>query len=441
MFDGNGDLRKIDAFMKETATPEQKRGMRSAILAQCFGSLAYLAFQHGQVVVYLLALGMNSAKVMLYISLLPVADWLRVPLAYYADRMGKKRTGTFGLILTVAGFAVMTMAGFFPLKLIDPVVVIGIILYSLGTVIAGCSWFALLSPVVPRNVRGRFLGTLRFSWQTVGVAFAALFGAFLAFDSSIRTYQLLFAMITAGLLARIVFYLKIPELEKPTSTSEGLRGSIVKVIGTAGLLPFCSYVFLLSFFTSACPIVFALMEKDVLAFADNQVVWLGNMVMVGSLLGYLIVGKAVDRRGTKPVFLICHFGYGIAIFLFLLRGLWPASVIYVIGALSFLFGLVRASSSVAITTELLALIPEENKSLAASVSETFQFGGAGLSGILCAWALRAGMLNESWTLWGMELSQYDTLLLGFGIMVIMLVVTLGLVPSVLRKHALTPGHN
>ena len=77
--------------------------------------------------------------------------------------------------------------------------------------------------------------------------------------------------------------------------------------------------------------------------------------------------------------------------------------------------------------------------MAASVAETFRNGAVGLSGVLCAWILRSGMLADSWRLWGMEMSQYDTLLLGFAIMVVLLVVTLGLVPSVLRKHALFPG--
>jgi len=65
-------------------------------------------------------------------------------------------------------------------------------------------------------------------------------------------------------------------------------------------------------------------------------------------------------------------------------------------------------------------------------------GGIGLSGLLSAWALSLGVLSDSWTLWGQALSSYDAILLGYGGMVVLLVVTLGLVPSVLSKSEWMP---
>ena len=138
------------------------------------------------------------------------------------------------------------------------------------------------------------------------------------------------------------------------------------------------------------------------------------------------------------MFLLCHFGYGAVLLAFLGRGLAPGPVIAIVGVLNFLYGLVYASASIAITTELLALIPPENKSLSTSLLDGLYRTGGALSGILAGWALGLGMFTESWVLWGMPMSQYDTILLFWSLMVVLLVVTLGLVPSVMRKAQWVP---
>ena len=48
------------------------------------------------------------------------------------------------------------------------------------------------------------------------------------------------------------------------------------------------------------------------------------------------------------------------------------------------------------------------------------------------------MLSRSWSFLGTPMSQYDTILLIWGLMVVMLVVTLGLVPSVIGKAQWIP---
>jgi len=125
--------------------------------------------------------------------------------------------------------------------------------------------------------------------------------------------------------------------------------------------------------------------------------------------------------------------------LFLLRATNPGSLaIVLLAVVHFVYGSVWAASSIAISTEMLALIPPDNKSISTSICTVLMRLGGALSGALSAWAIQAGFLSEQWTLLGRALSQYDTILLGFAIMVIMLVVTLGLVPSVMRKAEWVP---
>lgn len=207
------------------------------------------------------------------------------------------------------------------------------------------------------------------------------------------------------------------------------------LLQTPGLASFTCYLFLLALVTAYSPTLFNLIEKDILHFGDDRIIALGTVLMIGSVIGYLFGGKAVDRWGTKPVFLGCHFGYALILMLFLLR---PADaslrmLTALLGTLHFAFGFVFAASSIAISTEMLALIPADNKSVSTSICQTLGRGGAALSGVLCAGALKFNLLNPHWNLGGRAMSQYDSILLGFAIMVLLFVVTLGLVPSVLRK--------
>ena len=48
-------------------------------------------------------------------------------------------------------------------------------------------------------------------------------------------------------------------------------------------------------------------------------------------------------------------------------------------------------------------------------------------------ALELNLINPEWSLFGLPMTNYDGLLLIFGTMVLLMTVTLGLIPSVIKK--------
>ncbi len=125
--------------------------------------------------------------------------------------------------------------------------------------------------------------------------------------------------------------------------------------------------------------------------------------------------------------------FGIILLLFLWRNLFTEEIRIVVGILTILFGMVQAASSIAMTSETLALIPPKNKSLATGLWFTLYSGGTGLSGILSGQALELGVFNESWIWLGQSMSSYDGLLLWSGTMLLLMTVTLGMIPSMIKK--------
>ena len=97
--------------------------------------------------------------------------------------------------------------------------------------------------------------------------------------------------------------------------------------------------------------------------------------------------------------------------------------------------MIQAASGIAMTSETLSLITSENKSLSTSLWMTLYMGGTGLSGTLFSQLLKLGVFNNEWSWMGNPMSVYDGLLLICGGMILLLTVTLGLIPSMIRRKA------
>jgi len=346
--------------------------------------------------------------------------------------MGLKRIGRIGTTLSAAGFSLLPVAALLPENWLTPVLLLGIVLYAIGTALFASCWYVIVDPLVDPTARGRFWGKLRFCWQLTALVFGGLCALLITDASPQWVLIAVIGIVSLGQWLRAILFLGMPELVKSRITPGGFTPALMSAARTPGYLPFGSYVFLLTLFTAAAPTLFALIETKVLHYSDNTVVLMGAALMLGSVIGSLVGGPAVDRVGMKRVFIVCHFAYGLILAAFLLRGLAPSDELY-IAALNFSFAAVAAAAQVAISSEMLALLPPENKSLAVSILEMLRSWGAAASSLLIAAVLKIGLLKEEWQLLDLPLSSYDAVLLGCATMVVLCVVALGLVPSVIRK--------
>ncbi len=415
-----------------TVEPCIRKALRIIILAQCAGALIRLLFSNGFMLAYLSQMGVPSYRILFLLSLISLGGLIfTLPSAYLSDRFGKKRIGTGGLIVSVLGLLLLIAAGSFDMRGAK-IATTGIMVTSLGVTAFSASWFALLSPIVPEEIRGRFFGKLRISWQAMGIVFTLIVTALLKIFTQICFFQYVLWFVLAAALLRIYLYQKLPELEREPSTSRNVKNSFVKILRTPGYLPFCAYTFLLSLFTGSIPWILGLLGKDILFFSNAQILLLGNLGAAGAIAGFYAGGKMVDHLGTKPVFLICHISFSVVLFLTVLRGLSPFSDLVTLCMLSTGFGAALAASGIAFTSELLAIIPPENKSLSTGFHISLSSAGIALSSLFIGQAIKLNMLNSEWTLLGQTVCEYDTILLGSAVMILLLLITVGLIPSVIQ---------
>jgi len=409
---------------------------RSILITASLGGLSFMAFNNGLLLAYFSRLGINSSQILFLLALPAILQFMLIIFfSYLSDWFGKKRVGALGLILSMCSFLLFWQAGFMGKSFQLWLVVLAVVLFGIGTAMSFSNWFALLHPLVPEKTRGRFFGLLRLTWQGFGFIFTLGVTYLLRNHSSLEIYHWVMGLLAACLVIRLPFFWSIPEIEKSRPNEIPFIRSLGKVLRIPGYLPFCSYCFLLTLFTGACPQIFSLLEKDVLHFSDDRIVLIGNLVAVGAMVGFLMGGRMVDRLGTKHVFLFCHFAFGAVMILVLMRNLLPLSPFILMGLLTAAFGLVQGASGIAMTTETLSLIPTENKSLSTGLWMTLYTGGTGLSGVVFSQLLTLGVFSSSWSWMGHSMSDYDGLLLLCGGMILLMTVTLGLIPSMIRQRA------
>ncbi len=393
-----------------------------------------ILFTNSFMLLYFSALNISSERILFYLSVPMLIRIITLMLfAEKTERIGKVRAGVWGLSLSTVSAFLLVAAGFADKPLVEPIVFSAVLFFGAGYGIYLNSWFPIISTIVPADRRGRFFGVMRFIYQSVGIVFTFIVGITLGKDSSIGIFQFYLAICCLFRIIGIVIYSRIPDMDRQLCNSRTILSSIFHVVGKKGYLPFCSYVFLLSLFTGSCQSIFSLLAKDTLGMHGGHVIFLGNLVTFGTLFGYFCGGLMVDRLGTKYVFLFCHFSFASSMVLFLSRDFLPLPLMLVIGSLSFAFGIVQAASGIAVSSEMIAVSPADNKPMATAVCYSLISLGLSLSGIFSSIILKLGILSPAWEFMGKTFGPYDALLLFCGVMIFLLTVTLGLVPSVVKK--------
>lgn len=419
------------AYVKELTEQEQARGRRLIVVMNCVSCLPGHVFLNSVLLLFLTSLAMGRVEIILCLSLPALAAALfQVPLAHGADRWGKKRFGAAGIALCGAAFAGFIAAAVAPLGLGRILAPLCIVVFAVGSCLFMSGWFALMLPMIPAQIRAVYFGRMRLIYQSVVVMAGLACSALLEWKSTPAMFAGILACFLAAAGVWWLLYARVPEIEPSNPDLPRLGVAMKPVMRNAAYLPFCAYAFLLALFTSGCPILFGMIEKTHLNLSNGTVVLLANIRMLGAIAGFFLGGKVVQRFGTKRIFLVSHFAFGIVLFLFMWRNGWGGPVVPFLAVFEALFGLFTAASSVAFTVEMYALIPAENKSLSTSLFMTLQGAGATLGGLLSAGLIRLGVLKEEWVLAGVLRSDYDALLLICATLVIVASVTLGLVPSV-----------
>lgn len=426
---------KLNNLNRQKSQMKLTTHQKTIITSQATGMIATSLFTSGVLLSYSQFLGLSSSAILVLLALPELMGFLIIlPSAYYSKNTGIKILGGIGIFLGIIGFTILLIA------LLDNqhrvlLAFIGVGLIGFGWAMFNSGWYALIGPLVEKNVRGRFLGILRFSWQLTSIIFSfiALY-IIRSFENLHIAYSIILIAIIALQMGRLYLYQKIPDQNEKEKNPASLIASVLILIKNSRFMSYCCYIFFLTLFTASSPWLINLAEKDFLGFTQPQIIFVNTFFYFGNLLGFYIGGVIIDRHGTKPVFIIAHFAFGLILILFVCRDLLIMPYIFSHCFLMLLYGVIFASSSVAITTELYDVIPFHKILIAGSFFTLVLSLSKFLSAFIYSQVLNLNLLTKNWQLGQLNMNCYDTILFGNALMVIMLVMTLGLIPSVQKEN-------
>lgn len=413
---------------------DRRRAMRSAIIGQCFGMLTQQMISGGILLLYLNAMGVKPALILLVLNITPfLSSFLSLPVAWGADCIGIKRFGTMGNFLMIVGVSCIAAAaslGHAAPGLVLPAILAGLLIHMVGAAFFNTGWFSLLSHIVPPEVTGRFFGVLRFSWQLISLSFFAISALLFSARTSLWVYQTVLGLGALSVACRYLFYKDIPCAPAAESKPLNLIKSVQSALKLPGFAPYLAYLLLLVCVTGNSQDMLRLSAIRGCGLGDNQILFLTVGSMLGSLTGFKFMGSLIDRLGPRRVFLLCHIGFAVALLSF------PARVLLHIPPLaagiftSMILGLISSTLGLTTTSQSFLICRGSQRTIAYAMVSATQSMGSGLSGFALA-----ALLSQM----GVSVpggNPFDLILLGLGVFVLVQIAALRLLET--RRENIAP---
>ncbi|MCM8536494.1 MAG: MFS transporter [Lentisphaeraceae bacterium] len=399
----------------------RRKAQNSIILSQCFGQVAPLCFANGLMLSYLDYQNVSEQAIVLFLKTPSIISLMLIlPIAYFSDLYGKKKLGQIGNILQSIAF----MGLCFALTLAsDPtwLILLSIVCFAFGVTLFNGSWFALLDPVILPQTRGSFFAKMRTCWKFAGVTFT-FFVQYLLEKNGHHALSTLLLCVALFCLIRMFFYQRIPELEPSENLVESKKGlsefksRFMVIFEDRPYRNFCIFKFLFPVITSCTIILVHLYLKEYLNYDHASIVFIGNVAFIGAIVGFSFGALLLKKLGMKKGFLYSSIAMATTIILLPFHGVFsfiPVELYF--SGLIFLEGVCAASFGISVTSIMLDLLPQKNKSMSTSMFLMCQESGSTVAAITAA-TLISTFAESNYVYRGVNINVYSVLLILSGIL-------------------------
>jgi MFS family permease len=366
------------------------------------------------IILFASMLGASDMVSMVTTSLISVSNCLLLlPFAIVANKFGYKKTIIRSTVVSFLLIALVASSAWFPTTLAKPILLLSLGLFCISLTLYVAAWFPMLSTFLTPKTRSRFFGKLRFSWQLTSVLFFLICGAIIGEKPPIWMLQLLIFITGIALLGRIVHIRRIPEFAEIRNDTLKFKEGLMDALNNKPLCGFSVYICCLYLAAYATlPLTYIYLKK--MDVADNTLVIISSAALAGTMIGFLFAGRLVDKFGVKKLMLFIHFSFAIINLILFFIGSISTIVLFFIGALVTVYGFFIACSSVAISSEMMAMASPNNKAVSMAFCGTFYSAGMGGSRLLTSLVIGSGLLAKQWHIGSMQINHYQTLFLIFG---------------------------
>lgn len=334
-------------------------------------------------------LGISTVELGRWISLRSLMGLLSPLFGIMADRRGYRHVMRLGLLLSAAGYALVTVS------VNVWTFAAGLILSAIGTFAFLPSLGAYLSARLPYHRRARGLGIVEYAWALSGILGLYLFGHLI----SAFSWRLPFAILAVGLFLAFLFYRLLPPANAPSAgpavhTVLPWRGRFLSFFDLGGnrrsawaslmasaLVMFSGFHLFISY---------GVWLSDEYGLDPAQLGLIALILGVADLCASVSVSLFADRIGKRRS-LIGSAGLvmvGCLVLPWLNQGLWWATVGLILVRFSF------ELSAVSVLPLISEQAPEQRGKLMSLMVATSLLGTS-FGGLTGPWAY------EQWGVWGL----------------------------------------
>ncbi len=288
---------------------QTRRGQRWIITASAISVLFWTGISDRVISLFILGVnpGVADAVLAFFFALGPLSAVLTALGSPWVTRRGKKR---MMVPFYLAGVPFLVILAILPSlrEACAPTILIAAVAFSLtgywvfrswGT----AGWFPIINDNVPDDIRGRFFGRLRTSWQIVLVVYTAMVGWFLGHKPEPWQFQVVFVVTVIANLVMTVTILRIPEAPlEPAPEGMTFWRMLAEPFRDRSYTPFLLFGALFNLAAGMAGPFAIRCLKGTLGAGDGFVVWMDTASSFGAAATLPLWGRLVDRFGGRILF-------------------------------------------------------------------------------------------------------------------------------------------
>ena len=425
----------MSSFAETLSATERKQARIYAYFACYFGCISEVMIDSSAIIIlYISMLGGNNMLVMLSTSLSGILNvLLLVPCAAAVTYIGMKRAVSIACIVGCCGFLLMAAAPM--LGAYQKIAaMIGCTIYCAQRGLYSVTWYPMLDAFLLPQERGRFFGTMRYSYMLISGALFFMLGKLMGKNPPLLLMQAIIAVTGILVLGRMFCMLRFPDNTIERTPKLKIRQALGISIRNGPLVSYSVYVCLLSIaYTSLIPLTL-LYLKNHIQLPAGQVQIFSTIGIAGSITGFFLYGKLSDKFKIKHLELFVHVAFTLAAFAMALLNKNTPGFIYLAGFIYFMISYASSTFLCNNSSELLALARPGNKPMAMAFLQTYQNLGVALGRTGTAMILGANLLATNWQLGAMSISHYQTIFLLCGTIAATILILFPTLPAVVPKH-------
>lgn len=335
-------------------------------------------------------MGARETLIGLLLALTPLFVFLQIPSARLAETWGYRR-----LMMTGWRMRAYMMLGMAPLPMlvgkVPSVWLLGAMValmlgFNLIRGFASGAWYPWLAHIVPAAQRGRFFGRENLAINSSVLGSQILCGWFLGHDPPAWHYTALFLLSFASGWFSVRFFRDVPcppPQPAPAGSGSGAMNMIRAAWREAPFRRITRYTMLQGFAMSGVAGFLVVFLRDLARLDEGQVVYVMAASSLGSLAMATVIGRGLDRFGSRPVLRLAGLGQIALLVFWTVASAGPAGVSFAAAAAAgFVMGALVTAHGLAGIRLTLAFCPRDSLTRAMAVNQVFTCVAAGLGSLL-----------------------------------------------------------